>query len=445
MSVFVLDKRGDPLMPCTERRARVLLQRGRAQVHRVVPFVIRLVDREQATSVLQPVRLKIDPGSKVTGVALVRETEPVDTKTGEIKREATVMNLMEIEHRGASISERLKARAGYRRRRRSANLRYRAPRFNNRTRSPGWLAPSLRHRVETTTGWVGRIRRWAPVTGISIELVRFDLQKMADAEISGVQYQQGTLAGYEVREYVLEKWGRQCAYCDARGVPLNLDHVQARGRGGSDRVTNLVPACVPCNEEKGSQPIELFLKDEPVRLARIKALLTTPLKDAAAVNSTRWALFGALKATGVPVECSSGGRTKWNRARLGIPKSHALDGACVGRVDAVDRWRVPTLRIKATGSGEYCRTRTDASGFPRGYCTREKCVKGFRTGDLARATVTEGAKAGVHVGRVAVRASGSFNFQTKRKLVQGIHARHFKIIQRADGYGYQIHRASSLA
>jgi len=83
LAVFVLDKRKRPLMPCSEKRARLLLERKRARVHRLVPFTIRLVDRTVETSVVQPVRIKIDPGSRTTGLALVRESEEVDADTGE--------------------------------------------------------------------------------------------------------------------------------------------------------------------------------------------------------------------------------------------------------------------------------------------------------------------------------------------------------------------------
>ncbi|WP_459571780.1 RRXRR domain-containing protein, partial [Cupriavidus sp. 8B] len=99
-----------------------------------------------------------------------------------------------------------------------------AARFDNRRKPAGWLAPSLQHRVQTTMAWVRRLRALAPITAISTELARFDMQAMQNAEISGVEYQQGELAGYEVREYLLEKWGRQCAYCDARDMPLELEH-----------------------------------------------------------------------------------------------------------------------------------------------------------------------------------------------------------------------------
>jgi len=264
------------------------------------------------------------------------------------------------------------------------------------------------------------------------------MQAMENPEISGVEYQQGALIGYEVREYLLEKWGRKCAYCDAKDVQLNLDHIQPKASGGSNRVSNLTLACVPCNQKKGAQDVSVFLAKDPKRLDRILTQAKRPLKDAAAVNATRWALFNALKATGVPVSTGSGGLTKYNRARFGIPKAHAFDAVCVGLVSAVTGWGKPTLAIKATGRGSYQRTRLDAFGFPRGYLTREKRIQGFQTGDMVSANVANGKKIGFYVGRVAVRATGSFNIQTAQGVVQGISHRHCKVIQRADGYGYSI-------
>jgi 5-methylcytosine-specific restriction endonuclease McrA len=436
MAVFVLDKRKKPLMPCSEKRARLLLERGRARVHRIAPFTIRLVDRTVEQSCVQPVRIKLDPGSQKTGIALVRESEETDAGTGQVRRVAHVLFLAELAHRGHAIRDALRQRAAFRRRRRSTNLRYRAPRFLNRRRPAGWLAPSLQHRVDTALAWVTRLRRWSPVTALSQELVRFDTQALQNPEISGVEYQQGELAGYEVREYLLEKWCRQCAYCGAQNVPLTIDHIHPKSRGGSNRLSNLTLACVPCNQRKGKRDVAEFLAHDPKRLQRIEAQVRAPLADAAAINSTRWALFWQLKATGLPVESGSGGRTKWNRARLGIPKTHALDAACVGEVDAVQGWRQPVLEIRATGRGAYQRTRLNKHGFPRGRLTRRKRHYGLQTGDMVYAAVPTGRNAGVYRGRVAVRASGSFNIQTPQGVVQGVSHRHCRLLQRGDGYGY---------
>ena len=441
MAVFVLDRQSKVLMPCTEKRARLLLACARARVHKLVPFVIRLTDREAKSCAVQPLEVKIDPGSKVTGLAVVRVSALVQNHTGEVKKSAHVLHLIELQHRGRQISEALTARRQMRRRRR-ANLRYRAPRFLNRgNKKKGWLAPSLQHRVHTTRSWVRRLMRYAPVAHLAQELARFDMQALqAQAEgrdISGVLYQQGTLFGYEMREYLLEKWGRKCGYCDLKDTPLEIDHITARSRGGSDRVSNLTLACHSCNQKKGAQDISVFLAKDAARLKRVLAHAKAPLKDAAAVNATRWSLFNALNATGLPVTVASGGRTKFNRLQLGIPKTHALDAACVGEIANLAAWNKPTLQIKCTGRGCYQRTRINKYGFARGYLMRKKSVKGFQTGDLVKAVVKKGKNAGTHAGRVAVRASGSFNIQTSKGLVQGISHAHCTVMQRADGYGYQ--------
>ncbi len=436
MAVFVLDKTTHPLMPCSEKRARLLLARGRAVVVRLTPFVIRLKDRIGGD--LQPVRLKLDPGSRTTGLALVRETDAMDPETGAITRTSTVLWLSALTHRGQAIRDALTARRAMRRRRRTTNLRYRAPRFDNRTKPTGWLAPSLQHRVNSTRSWINRLRRLAPITAISQELVRFDMQAMQKPDTSGVEYQQGTLAGYEVREYLLENWQRTCAYCGAKHVPLQIENIQPKSAGGSNRISNLTLACEPCNRKKGAQPVEVFLKGKPDTLTRIQSQAKAPLKDAAAVNATRWALLNALKDTDLPVETGSGGRTKFNRSRLDIPKTHALDAACVGQLDALHDWQRPTLAIKSTGRGSYQRTRLDRFGFPRGYLTRQKRIHGFQTGDRVIARVLSGKNAGIHVRRVAVRATGSFNIQTMSGVIQGISHRHCSVLQRADGYGYSF-------
>lgn len=430
MSVFVLDKHGKPLMPCSEKRARLLLSRHRARVHRLVPFVIRLTDTRLQDVALQPLQVKLDPGSKTTGVAVVRVAEPVG-----MGRSVSVLFLMELIHRGRQISESLTARRAMRRRRRG-QLRYRAPRFNNRTKPTGWLAPSLRHRVETTVNWVARLRRWAPVTGLVSELVRFDMQAMENPDIEGVEYQKGTLFGYEVREYLLEKWGRSCAYCSKKEVPLQIEHVVPKARSGSNRISNLTLACGPCNTRKGARSIEEFVKDSPT-LKRILAKLKIPLRDAAAVNSTRWALLTELKNTGLPVESASGGRTKFNRSQLGIPKTHALDAVCVGKIDVVTDWQRPTLTITCMGRGTYQRAKLNRFGFPRGHSIREKRVKGFQTGDIVLAMVPASSKkAGRYIGRVAIRKTGSFNIQADGNVVDGISHKYCQLIQRGDGYRY---------
>lgn len=214
--MFVLDRHGNPLQPTAPARARKLLDQGRAVVARHTPFVIRLKDRTVSESQVDGVEMGIDPGSKHTGIAVF------SAKDGNRRG----LYAVELTHRGGAIRDKLTARAAYRRGRRTRNLRYRAPRFSNRTRPKGWLAPSLRHRVDTTMSWTARLARWAPVRAVHVERVAFDTHAMSHGgPLEGAEYQHGTLQGTEAREYLLAKWGRACAYCGATGVPLNIDHI----------------------------------------------------------------------------------------------------------------------------------------------------------------------------------------------------------------------------
>ncbi|NEO98771.1 MAG: HNH endonuclease [Symploca sp. SIO2E9] len=423
MFVLTVDKNRFPLNPTHPARARKFLQQGRAVILRRYPFTIMLKDVE-STSDVQKYRLKLDPGSKTTGIAIVADER--------------VIWAAQLHHRGYSIKQSLESRRLLRRGRRNRHTRYRQPRFDNRIRADGWLAPSLQHRVLSTMTWVKRLRQFCPISAISMELVRFDTQLMQNREVSGVLYQQGELAGYEIRQYLLEKWGRQCAYCQKKGVPLEVEHIHPRSKGGSDRVSNLTLACCKCNQKKGNKPIEQFLKKKPELLKGILTAVKSPLKDAAAVNSTRWALYGALKETGLPVEIGTGGRTKFNRTRQQLPKTHWLDAACVGSStpESLKVLVAKPLTITATGHGTRQMCRTDKYGFPSRYVPRNKFVKGFQTGDIVSAIVTTGKKIGTYVGRIAVRSTGSFNISTANGLVQGISYKYCSRVQGKDGYQY---------
>ena len=417
---FVIDSNKKPLAPCRPVVARKLLSAGKAAVFRQYPFTIIL--KKEVSAVVTPCEIKIDPGSKTTGLAVLLGNQ--------------VIWAAELAHRGQQIQNALLSRRQLRRGRRGRKTRYRQAQFLNRTRPKGWLAPSMAHRVETIATWVKRISQYCPVGSIAQELVRFDLQKRQNPEVSGVEYQQGELAGYEVREYLLNKWNRQCVYCNKTDVPLQVEHIHPRAKGGSDRVSNLTLACEPCNQRKGARDVAEFLAKKPSLLARILKQAKAPLKDAAAVNSTRWALFNRLKETGLPVTTGSGGQTKFNRTRLGLPKTHWLDAACVGTVDKLEVCTIQPLLIKATGHGSRQRCRTDKYGFPSRYVPANPFVKGFQTGDIVKADVPTGKKTGQHTGRVAVRSTGSFNIRTADGLVQGINAKYCQITHKKDGYGY---------
>lgn len=401
--VFVLDKHKQPLMPCSPRRARLLLKADRARVHRLVPFTIRIVDRTVAESAVEGIQLKIDPGSKATGIAVAR-TDPAGAIHGLVA--------LEVQHRGAPIHRRMITRAGYRRARRNRNLRHRPARFSNRRRPAGWLAPSLRHRVETTMTWVTRLRALAPVTSLTVEAVRIGPRWPAELEVA--------------------RGSRWCVYCDAIGVPLQQDHVHPRARGGGDRPGNQVLACVPCNQRKGTHTVEDFVTN-PVRRARILAAATAPRHHATAATTTSAALLRELAATGLPLETAPGSRTRANRERLGVPKSHTLDALCVGEVAAVGSRPARVLLARSMGRGSYSRSRSDRYGFPRMRLSRVKRRWGFQTGDMVR-VVKPGRRA--EIGRVIISASGYFTIDTPTGARIRSSHRRCQLLSKADGWTY---------
>ncbi|GAC1427640.1 MAG: hypothetical protein NVS4B1_26650 [Ktedonobacteraceae bacterium] len=421
-NVFVVDTMYKPLDPVHPGRARCLLSSGQAAVYRRYPFTI-ILQKEVNQLITQPLRLKLDPGSKTTGIAIVNEA------SGEVVWAA------ELTHRGQTIKEALDARRAVRRSRRRRKTRYRKPRFDNRRRKQGWLPPSQLSRLSNIMTWVHRLLKYCPIAALSQELVKFDTQMMCNPEISGIEYQQGTLYGYELREYLLEKWDRTCAYCGKRDVPLQIEHIQARVNGGTDRASNLCLACEPCNIRKGTREIGDFLKSKPAVLKRVQVQAQTPLKDVSAVNSTRWALYERLKATDLPVECGTGGMTKYHRMRQGFAKAHWIDAACVGKStpDVLLVNRVKPLLIHALGHGSRQMCLMDTFGFPRTKPkARQQSYMGYETGDIVKALIPRGTYKGTHEGRVAIRFRPWFHLNEF-----DVHPKYLTLVQRNDGYRYE--------
>jgi 5-methylcytosine-specific restriction endonuclease McrA len=411
--VFLIDANKTQLNPVHPKQACKLMESGKAAVFRHFPFTL-ILNRAVDNVMVHPLTLKIDPGSKVTGISLVTDRNEVIWG-------------MELEHRGQAIKDALETRRAVRRARRSRHTRYRKARFLNRRRAKGWLAPSLVHRVLTTETWVKRLCKFAPIAEIRQELVRFDTQQLENPEISGTEYQQGTLYGYEVREYLLEKWGRKCTYCSKENTPLQIEHITARANGGSNRVSNLCLACQKCNQKKGTKDLKDFLKRKPDLVAKILKQSKAPLKDASAVNSTRWKLFEVLRSTKLPTATGTGGQTKYNRTRLGLAKEHWLDAACVGVTESLKILTQKILRVKATGFGTRRLCRIDKFGFP---CSnpRQTYNTPWKTGDIGRTTQAI-------VGRVVVQ-------NQKRLEIRVNGVRHYckphevKPMHRKDGYSY---------
>lgn len=418
--VFVVDSNRQTLNPIPPARARELLTKGKAAVLRMYPFTIILKTVIENPNLL-PHQLKIDPGSLVTGLAIVQDEN--------------VIWAAQLSHRGARIKAALDSRRAVRCNRRSRNTRYRQARFLNRKRSPGWLSPSLMHRVLTTETWVRRIYKFVPVTEIVMELVRFDIQKLHNPEISGVEYQQGELAGYEVREYLLEKWARQCAYCGVKDVPLEVEHIRPKSKGGSDRVSNLCIACHKCNQKKCDRDVAEFLKKKPHVLHRVLSCAKAPLKDAAAVNATRWKLFETLKGLALPVLTGSGGRTKYNRCRLQLPKHHWTDAACTGRVDTLILRTDQPLLMQCKGQGGRQKAALNKYGYPIRH-NPLRPILGWSTGDIALANITSGKYLGEYIGRIAPKKNGYCTFTPFGSKAFSSSLKYMARIHCKDGYEY---------
>ena len=436
--VLVLDTNRKPLMPCYPARARKLLSGGRASVFRRFPFTIILHDRTVEESELQDTEIKIDQGSKTTGVALLVHGQDGDT----------VAFAAHVEHR-TNVKSGLDSRRIIRRSRRNRKTRYRQARFLNRTKPKGWLPPSLMSKAENILNWVTRFAKLTSITKFAIETAKFDMQKLESPDIQGVGYQQGRMFGYaDKKAYLLEREQRCCIYCGthASKAKMEIEHVVPRSRGGTDSLNNLVLSCHACNQAKGNLSLSEYLKGKPSVLKRVKSHLGINYRDAAHTNSIRLYVMNKLRvmaeAIGAKLVVGFGSTTKENRLLLNLPKDHWIDAAVCTK-DGASARVVPSLKplvIKAVGRGSRQFCRVDKYGFPRtSPKPRSKNFFGFKTGDMVKVTIPDNAKTkvltGTYTGRVAVRSSGYFDVKTKDTKLTVSH-KYCKPIHLMDGYSY---------
>ena len=283
-------------MPTTQHNGKQLLKEGKATVVKRCPFTIQL---NYATGeATQLIKLGMDIG--FTNIGFSAKTDKLEVISGTLRLRK-------------DVSKKLEEKRIYRRTRRG-RLGHRPPRFNNRTRPEEWLAPSTQHRQDSHIRLVEILETLLPISYKRVEVANFDTQKMQYPEITGVAYQQGTLQGYEVREYLLEKWGRKCSYCGKTNIPLEVEHIVPKSRGGTDRMSNLTISCRKCNLEKGTQTAEEF--GYPNLQHQAKQLLKAP----SGLNTIRQRIVEQLGA-----EHTYGYVTKYQRNKLGLEKSHVND------------------------------------------------------------------------------------------------------------------------
>ena len=302
--VYVLNKNGKPLMPCKEAKARHLLEQGKAKVVKIMPFTIQLMfECENQT---QPVSLGIDAGSKHIGISATTEKK--------------VLYEADIELRN-DIVDLLSSRREARRSRRNRKTRYRQARFNNRKRKNEWLAPSVMQKIQTHLNVVANVHKILPISKTNIEVASFDIQKIKNPEISGIEYQQGEQLGFwNVREYVLARDGFICQCCKGKSKDkvLNVHHIESRKTGGNSP-GNLVTLCKTCHQNFHKGIIQL-----PKTIRR-----TNSFRDAAFMGIMRWACYNKLKEQYPNVSLTYGYITKKSRIENNLPKEHYIDARCI--------------------------------------------------------------------------------------------------------------------
>lgn len=291
--VYVLNMRGKPLMPTSPRKARKLLKNGKAKVVKLTPFTIQMMQSTGET--VQPVTLGVDSGFKHIGISAVSEKK--ELYASEVILRDDIVKL---------ISER----SMYRRNRRNRKTWYRKPRFLNRSKPKGWLAPSIQNKFDTHVKVIEQVKRILPVTEVVIEVASFDIQKIKNPDITGKEYQNGEQSGFwNVREYILHRDGHICQHCKSRkkDIVLNVHHLKSRQTGG-DRPDNLITLCKSCHDKFHKGEIQLKIKS------------SKGFKAEAFMTMVRWRLLE--KISGTP---TYGYLTKSRRIEVGIPKSHVND------------------------------------------------------------------------------------------------------------------------
>lgn len=425
--VLVIDKRKRPCNAISEAYARILLYSKQAVIHKRFPFTIRLKN-DSAVLKDNSYIVKLDPGSRTTGVAITND-------------KGSVVMLAELEHRGHVIKKNLDSRRAIRRLRRNRKTRYRASRFNNRTRLDSWLAPSVKSRADNVINFVKKYKKFLNINKVMIENVSFDVAQMSSGtKLWGSDYQQGALCQKELRSFIFSRSNSQCVYCGAKAE--EIDHVVARSNGGTNSTYNLVASCRSCNEKKSNLGLKAFgkLMNKDYSHLKPKALP----KHASIVQSARNYMIKEISKLVADTKSYDAWLTKYNRDELGLPKQHYYDALSVGNVQDYKFLTDKVLTISAKGRGSRQMCRMDRFGFPRTSPKGSKSVKGFQTGDIVKAIVPQGLKRGEYLGRVAVRSSGYFDIEANDKLIQGIGYKYCRIVQRSDGYSYDYKKRDYL-
>ena len=364
----VLTPNRRPLAPCHPNRAKGLVRQEKASFRHRSGIRIIILNKTKVPKLKNSskIQLRMDPGAGTTGIAVTRNYP-------DGSRDALMA--LEITHQGKAITRRLIKRRQLRRRRRYRKTRHRMPRFDNRTRTEGWLPPSLLSRLQNTLTWVRRLAKLLPIQDIHVETSVFDPQLLRNPEIKGIEYQQGPLYQTNLRSAVFQRDGNKCVYCNRSGKRqrLEIDHAIPKSEGGPDRYDNLVAACRTCNQKRKNLPLEQWLRRRPKKLAAVNAKLGMDLASATHMNIILPNLLKELRQDGWNVTEHSAATTAAGRQVCGIDKSHHGDAAVTGYPAKLNRMPDRPITIKATGRGNRQRIMPDRHGTPRGKGYREYC------------------------------------------------------------------------
>ncbi|AOV07123.1 RNA-guided endonuclease IscB [Sporosarcina ureilytica] len=303
MFVYVLNQYGKPLMPCKPIKARKLLTQGKAKVVQRTPFTIQL--KYGSSGYVQPVSLGIDAGTKEIGISATTKDDVVFE--GEVKLRT-------------DIQELLATRKSLRGARRSRKTRYRKPRFLNRKKEKGWLAPSVQNKVDMHVKIIRKVHKILPIQNLTIEVAQFDIQKIKNPSISGDLYQKGDqLDFWNVREYVFFRDKHVCQYCKGKSKDyiLNVHHIESRKTGG-DSPDNLITLCENCHKKIHREGKEYLFKRK-----------NCSFRDATQMTVMRWFIYDKVKELYPHARLTYGFQTKNNRIRHGLDKGHAVDARCI--------------------------------------------------------------------------------------------------------------------
>ena len=376
--VYVQNINGLPLMPCSEAKARHLLEEHRAVIVNYTPFTIRL--NFVVDDITQPVTLGVDAGYKTIGLSATTETKVLFE--AELENRTDVVSLM---------TERREVR-----RARRSRLRRRPARFDNRRRPDGWLPPSVEQRVRTHENAIRKVCSLLPVTKIIVEVAAFDIQKINNPDIEGTDYQNGAQKGYEnVKAYVRERDNCTCQYCHGKSKDRRLEvhHLVHRRDGGSNRPENLITLCTTCHAKYHAGQI---------KLSNVKP--KSGFRGAAFMTSTRWTLVERLKAEygNDKVNVTYGYITKCDREDAGLEKTHYIDARCIsGNPNAKPNDRVYQIVKHRSHNRKLFKTLT-AKGGIRKRNQSDRIVHGFRLFDKV---ICNGERGYIH----GKRTSGYFH------------------------------------